>query len=88
MATIKEQYLTDVEGFVHDYRAIMARAEGLQNRWGALLSSKIVLTDLDEKDYFEQDGSKLTALTSVVGNIGTLHTTYDAGIDTNFGHIA
>ena len=88
MATIKELFLTDVEGFVHDYRAIMARAEGLENRWSALLGSEITADDLTAKDYFEEGGSKLTALTSVVGNIGSLATTYDAGIDTNFGRIA
>ena len=88
MATIKELFLSDVEGFVHDYRAIMARAEGLENRWSALLGSEIVDADLAEKDYFTEGGDKITALTSVIGNIGALHTTYDAGIDTNFGRIA
>ena len=83
----KQSYIEDVRQFVRDYGAMMARAQALGGQWSALLST--IITEDDMPGGIVSDGtSRLSAFTSVIGNMATLVTTYDAGLDTNFERVA
>lgn len=88
----QSDFISSVRQFVTAYRKVMADAGELSNRWGALYST--ILTEEDFANGNEavipsgDPESRLTSLDSVMANINTMLSVFDAGIDTNFERVS
>ena len=83
----KQSYIENVRQFMRDYGAMMARAQALGGQWSALLNQ--IITEEDMPGGIISDAtSRLSSFATVISNMTTLVTTYDAGLDTNFERVA
>lgn len=80
-------FIDEVRQFVSIYREMIKTGNALVERWESLYN-----TDIQEDDISIQvvsDGtSRLSAFSAAIGNIQTICTDFDNGIDTNFERVS
>lgn len=71
-----------------EYRAVLTKMDGLVNEWNALYGTLV-----DEDSFVGENESviptgdpstKTASMSTVIANFGTILTTYEQGINTNF----
>ena len=88
--TKEGQFIEDVRQFARDYRLMMERAHSLTERWETLYGTLIDEASFDPEHLgiVPTDEARLASFTMVIGNMGTLYTTFDGGMDTNLEKVA
>ena len=83
----KQAYIEEARAWARGYRASMEQAVALGDQWEALYSS--IVTDEDMPGGVISDGtSQLSSFATLVANMGTLATAFDAGLDTVVERVA
>jgi len=84
------EYIDKMIAYTAKYRAVVDEGRALYEEWEAGRSGDITEEDFDgvRRRVIPLNDSRKSALTEAVGNVNSIVTTYDNGIDTNFNRIS
>lgn len=84
----QSDFITRTRRVINQYTDWVKEANEIMEEWESLYNALIVEEDFIGSNLdIIPDGTRLVALTTAIGNISTILTNYDAGIDTNFERV-
>lgn len=81
-------FISKVRQLSTQYRNLIGELDEMSNQWNALYGSLVAEADFESGNMAViPNPTRLQSLTDVIGNMQTIVSTFDAGIDTNFERV-
>lgn len=89
MANTKvSDFITKVRQLAREYEALMVEARGITGEWNALYNTMLFDTEFTGENLdIVPNPSYTQSITDAIGNLTTIISAWDAGINTNFERV-